>query len=591
MQASPSETNAPLILVEASLTFFALGAAYLWPRLGWITFARIERAFARLAHRRGLSTIVVGLTAILLRLAILPLCPIPLPFVADDFSFLLAANTFLHGRLTNPTPLMWTHFESIHVTMLPTYTSMYFPAQALVLAAGKLLFGHPWFGILATSALMCAAICWMLQAWLPATWALFGGFIAVLHLGLFSYWVNTYHSAGAIGATGGALILGALPRALKTGLLRYWLLLSIGIGTLIICRPYEALLLCLPVSVAIGRWILRGANCPSPQVLMRRAVLPIAVVVTALAWLGYYDYQAFGKATTLPYTVDRTTYAMAPYFIWQNARPEPAYRQAEMRRFYYDEIEVYKGIHTPSGFIPSTFTKVLFGVMFFAGVALMTPLIMIGRVFQDRRIRFLLICVLVMAPGMLIQIYLIPHYVAAFTCAFYAIGLQCMRHLRFWAPDGRPAGRTLVRLTVVILLMMGILRVYAEPLHFPFSEQFPGTWNFEWYGPVQWGGERAAIAEKLDQMPGKQLVIVHYSDKHWTPDEWIYNEPDIDASKVVWAADVGSNANAELLRYYKDRRVWLVQPDRPEAMLTPYSMQPAPAQLDQLIAKNNKNPR
>ena len=56
--------------------------------------------------------------------------------------------------------------------MKPTYMSMYFPAQGLVLAAGKVLTGHPWFGILVVTALMCLAICWMLQAWLPPTWAL-----------------------------------------------------------------------------------------------------------------------------------------------------------------------------------------------------------------------------------------------------------------------------------------------------------------------------------------------------------------------------------------------------------------------------------
>ena len=41
---------------------------------------------------------------------------------------------------------MWVHFETIHVDMLPTYMSMYFPGQALLLAAGKVLLGNPWFG-------------------------------------------------------------------------------------------------------------------------------------------------------------------------------------------------------------------------------------------------------------------------------------------------------------------------------------------------------------------------------------------------------------------------------------------------------------
>src|SRR6202021_2943196 len=127
----------------------------------------------------------------------------PHPFYPDDFSFLFAADTFAHGRLTNPTPAMWTHFETMHITMHPTYASMFFPAQGLVLAAGKVFFGHPWFGELCVMAMMCAAICWMLQAWLPPTWALLGGALAILRLGLFSYWIATYSGAGSLPALGG----------------------------------------------------------------------------------------------------------------------------------------------------------------------------------------------------------------------------------------------------------------------------------------------------------------------------------------------------------------------------------------------------
>jgi hypothetical protein len=208
--SSPEPTTSAMG-VEFAVTLIAIVVAFAAPRLGVAAFARIERVFGPLAQRRGLAVLAIGLAALLLRLAILPAFPIPLPFVPDDFSFLLAADTFSHFRLTNPTPAMWTHFESIHITMQPTYMSMYFPAQGLVLAAGKLLFGQPWFGLLISSACMCAAICWMLQAWLTARWALLGGIIAIVHLGLFSYWINTYHAAGCIGAAGGALILGALP--------------------------------------------------------------------------------------------------------------------------------------------------------------------------------------------------------------------------------------------------------------------------------------------------------------------------------------------------------------------------------------------
>ncbi len=258
-----------LLLIEGGLTLIAVAGAFSFPRLASSAFRRVERAFTQLARKKGLAVTVVGLSTLLLRLAILPFAPIPVPFVPDDFSFLLAADTFLHGRLANPTPVMWTHFESIHITMQPTYMSMYFPAQGLLLAAGKLLFGNPWFGVLISSALMCAAICWMLQAWLPPTWALLGGFIAVLRLGVFSYWINTYSAGGCIAALGGALVLGALPRMMKHARHRDALVMAIGIALLAITRPYEGLLLCLPVAFVLGRWLLRGKNRPSPAALVR----------------------------------------------------------------------------------------------------------------------------------------------------------------------------------------------------------------------------------------------------------------------------------------------------------------------------------
>ena len=88
---------------------------------------------------------------------------------------------------------------------------------------------------------------------------------------------------------------------------------------------------------------------------------------------------------------------------------------------------------------------------------------MIRRVFLDRRIRFLVLCVLVLAAGMAIEIFLVPHYLAPFTAAFYAFGLQAMRHLRVWRPGGQPAGLTMVRMNVDICLILAGLRLFAGP--------------------------------------------------------------------------------------------------------------------------------
>ncbi len=572
MLLSSPPDSLPIPLIEGGLTLIAVAMAFRWPRLGFNYFSRIEYVFGRLARRQGLSVASIGLAALVLRLAILPLSPIPKPFIHDDFSFLLAANTFASGRLTNPTPTMWPQFESFHIDMKPTYMSMYFPAQGLLLAAGKLLTGYPWYGLLCVNALMCAAICWMLQAWLPPPWALLGGILAILRLSLFSYWIDTYSGAGSIAALGGALLLGALPRFKRAARFRHSLLLAVGVILLATSRPYEGILLCLPVAAVLAWWMWAGSNRPSTAVLLRRIAAPLVLIAAAGAWMGYYNYRVFGNPLTPPYKINRATYAMAPYFAWQPQRPEPVYRHKVMRDFYSkNELASFQKIHTLTGFAPETLLKASQGILFFAGIALLPPLIMLRRVLLDRRIRFLIVCVLVLMAGMIMEIFLFPQYLAPFTAAFYAIGLQAMRHLRLWRAGSQPVGMVLVRLTVTVCFVLAGLRLFAEPLHLDLSA-WPAAWAAEWYGPGPHGSARARVEARLEQLSGPQLAIVRYSPSHLSVDEWVYNSPNIDGSKVIWAREMDAAENLELIRYYKNRRIWLVEPDTNPVRVSRYPL-------------------
>ena len=105
------------------------------------------------AHRAVLFT---GIAALASRALLLPVLPIRQPIVTDEYSYLLAADTFAAGRLTNPTHPMWVHFESMHILERPTYAAMHHAAQGVILAAGQVLAGHPWAGVYVSVAVMCA---------------------------------------------------------------------------------------------------------------------------------------------------------------------------------------------------------------------------------------------------------------------------------------------------------------------------------------------------------------------------------------------------------------------------------------------------
>jgi hypothetical protein len=67
-----------------------------------------------------------------------------------------------------------------------------------------------------------------------------------------------------------------------------------------------------------------------------------------------------------------------------------------------------------------------------------------------------------------------------------------------------------------------------------------------------------AIKNYLENSPLKDVVFVQYSPGHSVDAEWVYNSPEIDAQKIIWAHDLGDKEDQRLINYYPDRNIWRV---------------------------------
>jgi hypothetical protein len=544
--------------IAASLALLAL----LFPRAGQITFDRVERALANFSERKSLVVITLFLAVIAIRLLALLLLHVPVPGIHDEFSYLLLSDTFAHGRLTNPPHPMWISFETFHVNWFPTYASMYPPAQGVALALGQFL-GNPWIGVLLSDAAMCAAILWMLQAWLPARWALLGGAIVALKLGIASYWMNSYWG-GAVAAIGGALVLGALARIVKRARVRDALLLGLGIAILANSRPYEGVLFCLPAGVwFLWRLIGKTKSKDTPLDRLRKVVAPLVIVLAlTAAWMGYYNWRVTGDALLMPHVLNTRTYHTAPLFLWEYPNPEMHYRNQQFEDFYNGwERENYH--HNRADLLRVSWEKLFRGGITYFWPGLLLALPALPFVFRDRKMRLPWIAAVIGIVGVFVVIWSAAHYAAPITCALYLLVVQAVRHLRTMRISAHPIGRALSRALVLALMLdtgVNVARGVCDPLF----------WTCEG------DPSRAAIAEKLNHTPGKHLVVVRYTEDHNIHDDWVYNGAEIDKAKVLWAREVDPEQNTKLLIYFKDRKIWLVTPDTDNTFLEPYTPRDAP---------------
>lgn len=558
-------TNGRLMLLElcvyAVVTAWALKSDGIRSRL----LGTLSRGYRRLATGRTASVFAVIAVVLFVRGALLPLLPPPVPGVHDEFSYLLAADTFTSGRLTNSPHPLWEAFETFYVIQQPTYASMYPPAQGIVLAFGKVLGGHPWIGVYLSSAVMCGAICWMLQGWVPLSWALTGGLLAAVRWGIFSYWTESYWG-GTVAAIGGALIAGALPRIFRSRSVWPPVVFVAGMLVLANSRPFEGLIYGLPFcAVLLYRMSARRES--SWRLHAKRILLPaVAVGLVGGCAMGYYFWRITGSPIRMPYQINEAAYQLTGPFFWQPLRKPPVYRHAVMEQYFVPrETAAYARAHSMRGLATEALSKFTSIAMFFFWPAILPTIAAMPWLWKNRQARFALIIGALMLFGLNLEMWpMALHYPAPMTAMMVLLLVQVMRFWRVVRWRGRPVGAAIS--TAIPLFCVSILavRLGAAIVHAPVPQ----------YGLVPWftvapgNVDRANMQQFLENQNGQQLVLVRYAKGHNLFNEWVHNDADIDGSKVVWARDDNPGRTIQLREYFHDRRIWTLEADEQPPRLT-----------------------
>ena len=181
----------------------------------------------------------------------------------------------------------------------------------------------------------------------------------------------------------------------------------------------------------------------------------------------------------------------------------------------------------------------------------------------DRRLRRLIWLLAAFAGVLLVETYMYGHYLAPAGALVLLILLISTRWM--WRLGG-VGGRLVVRSGTAVALVWCLFWWVG----FHGWMQQPADWR---QTRQPWNTWRDYVASDfLARQSGQHLAIVRYAPNHFVHQEWVYNGADLNHSKVIWARDLGIEANRDLLAAFPGRQAWLVEPDGERIEPIPYTV-------------------
>jgi hypothetical protein len=192
--------------------------------------------------------------------------------------------------------------------------------------------------------------------------------------------------------------------------------------------------------------------------------------------------------------------------------------------------------------------------------------------------RILLGAFLFCLAGLLGETWLNPHYPAPMMSLIFALVILGLRQINIFPRKLARAESRRLQPAPSRPMRAAFLRRWLSPYWLAraipacvFLAFLNGLIGDVRKGQPAGGIERASILNRAELAAGKHLLIVRYAPGHNTHHEWVYNGADIDSAKVVWAREMADPLRRqELFDYFKDRQVWLVEPDAGQPRISPY---------------------
>jgi hypothetical protein len=429
------------------------------------------------------------------------------------------------------------------------------PAMAGFMAAGILLTGQAYWGVVACMAFALAASYWCLRGWLPRNTSLAATLVLILLFRAPHYWIQSYWGGAPI-FLASLLMLGAYVRVFhhhQNHTITHGLC---GVILALLSRPFEGGFLILGLTLCGLYTFVRHFTPAQRKAFLKSTILPAFILLPAyVAFQLYYNHAITGHWLSMPYMAYTERFNTAPLLITGHENPKAlsthymihAQQAWELQLAYsksgFQYLMMYADLFQMRRFpeiIPIAVQKAF--LIFFK---LYIPNMLAKRDYNSRDALTRLyaplhVCWALFFIQITISFYALPHYLAPqFAITVILIGrwwLDMHQRYRIWPK-------------VMLAILCLLLASFDGDLYRVSDATKPS--------------KRSDVIAHLQAIEGNDLVFVDQREeakKPFTDHGWVYNSLDTEHAPIVWAWYMSPDENKKVIEHFKNRKIWYLAP-------------------------------